>query len=143
MKTWLRIGLTIGLLAVMAAGCTPTEGGMLAVTEAWSRPAPAGGNGGVFFTIDNTTDAAERLLAAASEVAETVELHMSKTMGDTTSMKMQEFVDVPAGKTEFKPGGLHVMLINLSRDLKIGDTFEVTLTFEQAGKINIRVTVRE
>lgn len=142
MKTWLRIGLTIGLSAVMAAGCAPGDGS-LAVTDAWSRPAPAGGNGAVFFTIDNTSGADDRLLGAASDVAGAVEVHLTMMDGDSMSMQQQAFVDVPAGRTAFAPGGLHVMLIGLARDLQAADTFEVTLTFAQGGEMGIVVTVRE
>ena len=60
------------------------------------------------------------------------------------SMQPQESVPVPAqGTVEFKAGGLHVMLINLNRDLKVGDTFTVTLNFQNAGEITVDVTVKE
>ena len=60
------------------------------------------------------------------------------------SMQMQEAVTVPSGKTlEFKPGGLHVMLIRLNQDLKIGDTISLTLIFEKTGSRTIVVTVKE
>jgi copper(I)-binding protein len=50
---------------------------------------------------------------------------------------------VPAGgSVEMKPGGYHVMLLGLTRDLKLGDTVDVTLTFEQAGVMTIEAPVR-
>lgn len=56
---------------------------------------------------------------------------------------MQHNVLVSAGKTEFKPGGLHVMLIGLNNDLRVGDTFTVTLNFEMTGEQTLSVTVKE
>ena len=68
------------------------------------------------------------------------------TMPESQVMRMvkQENVPVPGGgKVEFAPGGLHVMLIGLNADLAVGDTIEVTLTFEKAGEITLQVPVKE
>jgi copper(I)-binding protein len=52
-------------------------------------------------------------------------------------------IEVPAGgSAELKPGGYHLMLIDLVADLKVGDTIELTLTFEKAGKITVKAEVR-
>ena len=60
-------------------------------------------------------------------------------------MKMvhQMNVPVPTGETVFKTGDLHVMLIGLKNDLNPGDTFTLTLSFENAGERILNVTVRE
>ena len=53
-------------------------------------------------------------------------------------------VDIPAGGTlELKPGGYHIMLINLKQELKVGDKIELTLTFEKAAPIVVTAEVRE
>ena len=60
-------------------------------------------------------------------------------------MMMREVrkIDVPAGhKVEMKPGGYHLMLLGLKRDLKAGETIGVTLEFEKAGKIPAIATIR-
>ncbi|MCK4899380.1 MAG: copper chaperone PCu(A)C, partial [Anaerolineales bacterium] len=52
-------------------------------------------------------------------------------------------VDVPArGQVELKPGGLHIMLIGLSRDLKAGDQVSLSLGFEKSGEIKVEAEVR-
>ena len=52
-------------------------------------------------------------------------------------------IEVPAGgSVELKPGGYHLMLLNLVADLKAGDTIELTLQFEKAGKITVKAEVR-
>ena len=61
-------------------------------------------------------------------------------------MSMQEVtaVDVPAGGTVMlEPGGYHVMLMQLAEPLVTGATFEVTLSFENAGDMTVSVEVRE
>jgi hypothetical protein len=130
----------LSLLFVLSlAACQP---GVLTVEEAWGRPGAAGDTSGVFFTIDNPS-AEDTLLSAVSDVAAAVEIHQTVMDGDIMRMEMQDSVVVPAGGLEFKPGGLHVMLIGLRQDLNPGDRFSLTLNFEQAGPIVLDVEVRQ
>jgi hypothetical protein len=84
-------------------------------------------------------------MIASSDVAENVELHMSMMHeDDAMTMEHQNSIPVPAnGSVEFKPGGLHVMLINLNQDLKTGDRFQITLQFQNAGELTIEAQVQE
>jgi copper(I)-binding protein len=60
------------------------------------------------------------------------------------SMEMQDAVQIPGrDQVEFKPGGLHVMLVDINRDLTIGDTISLTLHFQTAGDVTIDVSVEE
>lgn len=115
------------------------------VTEAWARPGFAGGNSAVYFIVQNPGREADTLLEASSPVAAIVELHIS-TMDSAGTMRMeqQEKVDIPPGvDVEFRPAGLHVMLINLLEDLQPGDTFEIVLSFENRGEITVPVEVHQ
>ena len=96
----------------------------------------------MFFVISNP-GSEDFLLSASSDVAGAVELH--KTIMEDGNMKMvqQMNVPVPTGETIFKPGDLHVMLIGLKNDLNPGNTFTVTLNFENAGEKTLDVVVRE
>ena len=104
-----------------------------------------GENGAAYFIIENGTKSDDMLLSASSDIAEATEIHMS--MADSNgvmSMNMQEMVEIPAkGTIEFKTGGLHVMFINLNRDLKVGDSFSLILNFKNAGSMTIEIPVRE
>jgi len=104
-----------------------------------------GSTGVVYLTLINEGREADRLISAASDVAETVEFHETKMEGDVMKMQpLPEGIEVPAGgQVELKPGGYHIMLINLKRDLKVGDRFTVTLEFEKSGTLNVEVEVRE
>jgi copper(I)-binding protein len=58
-------------------------------------------------------------------------------------MRQQESLDIPAGESvRLEPTGLHIMLINLTRDLSEGDTFEVQLEFEEHGSMTVTSTVQ-
>ncbi|MCS7011768.1 MAG: copper chaperone PCu(A)C [Anaerolineales bacterium] len=133
--------LVLILLLYLTACSRPAVN--LSIEEAWARPGMAGGNSAVYFVIENL-GMPDNLLAASSDVAKAVELHETVMEGDQMKMKHLHQVPIPAGeKTHFQPGGLHVMLIGLQRDLKVGDTFELTLTFQQAGDQTITVTVQQ
>ncbi len=129
------------VLAVLLVGCAAKS---LQVEQVWARPGLAAGNSAVYFVIDNPLSEADTLLSAATDVAASSELHMSKMNNTTMMMEPQENVPVAArSKVEFKPGGLHLMLVKLNADLKIGDTFQLTLNFEKAGAIVLDVPVKE
>jgi copper(I)-binding protein len=118
--------------------------GDLTVSDVWARPGIAEGNTGVFFVIDNPTGQDDRLLSAHSDTAQFVELHKTTMTDGVMQMSPQEFVEVPAGEQViFKPGDLHVMLIKLHSQLNVGDTFELTLVFENAGEVPLTITVQE
>ncbi len=69
----------------------------------------------------------------------------STTMGGgMMTMREVDRIEVPAGETVvFEPGGYHVMLLDLAEPLEVGDTVEVTLTFERAGDVVVTAEVRE
>lgn len=133
------------LLTVLLISACGGSSGNLTIQDAWARPASVGENGAAYFVIENGASSDDVLLSVSSEVASAAEVHMS--MGDANgvmSMQMQESVTVTGrGKLEFKPGGLHVMLIDLNRNLNIGDTFTLTLLFEKVGEISLQIKVKE
>jgi len=97
----------------------------------------------VYFTIKNNGKVADQLISASSDVAGSTEMHQSTLANGISSMKPVSAVDVPAGgSVSFDPGNYHVMLVGLHRDLNVGDHFDVTLTFKQAGVIKVPVEVR-
>ena len=127
-------------LALAACSIQPE----LTVSEVWARPGIAAGNTGVFFIIDNPTDQDDRLLSAASDVSQVVELHKTTMTDGVMQMTPQEYVTASAGEQViFQPGDLHVMLINLHEQINPGDSFALTLIFENAGEITLDVTVQE
>ena len=161
----------VGACSGSAATASPATGG-IAVTGAWVRNSTAmtGALAG-YFTITNGGATADTLLSASSPAAKTVQLHetvpvasmpapsgmggmaspaASPAMGSAMPssggvMTMVEVskVDVPAGATvEFKPGGYHLMLMDLAGTLTAGQTVDLTLVFAKAGSITVKAEVR-
>lgn len=132
------------LIVLLISACSRYSG-ELTIQDAWSRSARAGENGAAYFVIENGTADDDTLLSVSSEIASATEVHMSMADGNgVMSMQMQGSVPVPArNQVEFKPGALHVMFVNLTRELKIGNTFMLTLRFKNAGEMTVPVEVKE
>ena len=147
--------LIVVLITLTACGTAAPPGPKILVENAWARPAAASAmshNGmqgsettsAAYFNVINEGNEADVLIEASAEVAGKVEMHETRMEGDMAKMMPVPRVDVPArGRVEFKPLGLHLMLIGLSRDLNDGETFSVTLKFEKSGAIAIQVPIRE
>ena len=105
--------------------------------------APGQPTGGGFLKLTNKGES-DRLLSAHADVSAAVELHVMKMEGDVMRMRQVDAVDVPAGETvELKPGGLHIMFVDLKAPLKAGDSFPMTLKFERAGEVTVDVKVEK
>ncbi|MCS6938489.1 MAG: copper chaperone PCu(A)C [Roseiflexaceae bacterium] len=104
-----------------------------------------GANSAAYMVIRNTGNEPDKLIAASTDVAKTVELHTVVEEGGMMRMRQVEGgIDIPAkGEVVLKPGGFHVMLIGLTRDLNAGDKVQLTLTFEKAGQIPVTAEVRQ
>jgi copper(I)-binding protein len=149
--------------ASSTTGATGTEP---KVSEVWARQVMD--NGAVYMTITGGTEAdaltkaeAPSDIAGMTQIHETVMADSPSTsamagdsMGEEPStsmggsmgaMSMQEVdkVEIPAGEVvQLKPGGFHIMLMGMKKELKAGDTFDVTLTFEKAGTMKVTATVK-
>ena len=98
---------------------------------------------GAFMTIRNTGRQADRLLSVESDVAEVIETHTTEMRNGVAAMARIDGIDIPGLKTtELKPGGLHIMLIRLTRDLMPGDVVNLRLNFEVSGPIDVQAEVR-
>ncbi len=84
----------------------------------------------------------DKLLSASTPVAAVVELHSMSMDGNVMRMRQIAAVDLPAGQAvEWKPGGLHLMLMGLKQPRVVGSNFEMTLVFEKAGPVKVQVEV--
>jgi copper(I)-binding protein len=103
-----------------------------------------GASGAVFMMLHNNGTTDDRLIGARVDVAQKAELHTHK-MTDEGMMQMLEIeggVPMPAGEMHsFERGADHVMLMGLTRELKDGDSFPLTLIFESGAELSFDVTV--
>ena len=117
------------LVAGVAAGQSEPE-----VRGAWIRGTVAGQSStGAFMDITSAQDST--LVSAATPVARVAEVHQMAMVGDVMKMTPVPRLALPAGKTvELKPGGYHVMLMDLKRPLKTGEHVPLQLIFEGPDK---------
>jgi periplasmic copper chaperone A len=112
------------------------------VNEPWVRATVAQQSAtGAFMKIGSTE--ALRLVAARSPAARTVEIHEMAMVGDLMKMRAVTGIDLPAGgSVELKPGGYHVMLIDVTAPIAAGATVPITLVFEDAKQQRREVAVQ-
>jgi len=125
------------LLLMLLFASTPALA-QIQVEKPWARSTVPGAKvAGGYMVLRNAGPGADRLLSASSPVASKVELHVH--INDNGVMKMREVKSyaVPAkGSFELKPGGAHLMFIDIKRPFKEGEKLPVRLKFEKAGEIS-------
>ncbi|MCA0388017.1 MAG: copper chaperone PCu(A)C [Bacteroidetes bacterium] len=108
------------------------------VSSNWIRPNSKGTNTAVYAKITNKSDKADTLYAVESDLAKVTEIHESFDDNGKTGMRKVDFIVIPAKKTiELKPGGMHIMLIKLNKDIAKGKKYSLTYKFKRAGKVKV------
>jgi periplasmic copper chaperone A len=117
--------------------------GNLLIANARSQPTPPAVAVGVaYFSITNLGSRADRLVALSSPIASAVEMHATHEAHRVVEMRAVAALECPAGVTiKIEPGGLHVMLMGLTRPLIAGTTFDLSLQFRDAGIVALKVPV--
>lgn len=96
----------------------------------------------MYLTINNDGTQPDTLVSVSTGVAGRAEFHRQMADGAMVSMEPVAEVVIPGGEGKsLEPGGLHIMLQELTRAPAAGDTIEVILTFRRAGDIALRVPV--
>jgi copper(I)-binding protein len=161
--------LAIAAVTVSAcSGGTSSSSTGVTIRDPWARTSPmVSGAGAAYMVIENTGSAADALTGGSSDVATAVEVHETYAVepaastgtggmespkasdggmgmgGEMMGMRRIDRLDIPAGgSVDLKPGGYHIMLIGLTRELKAGEDLTVTLTFEKAGDVTLTIPVR-
>ena len=127
-------------LAAALLALTGTAHAQTTVKDAWVRGTVAQQkSSGAFMHITSPTGG--KLLEVSSPVAGVAEIHEMSMQGDMMRMRAVPALELPAGKAvELKPGGFHVMLMDLKQQLKPGDSVPLTLVVE--GKDGKRETLQ-
>ncbi|MBU3620937.1 copper chaperone PCu(A)C [Polynucleobacter sp. CS-Odin-A6] len=97
---------------------------------------------GGFMKIENKGSNADQLLSASSPVASEVQLHEMAMEGNVMKMRQVKDIAVPAGgAVELKPGGMHLMFMNIKAPLAAGETVPLKLKFAKAGEVEVKLPV--
>ena len=132
--------LTVSALLLAAAGSAFAQA--VKVENAWARATVPGQQGtGAFMTL--TAPEGARLVGASTPAAGVAEVHEMAMQGDVMKMRAVPALDLPAGQpVELKPGGYHLMLMDLRAPLTPGSTVPLTLLLRDARGAELRQEVR-
>jgi copper(I)-binding protein len=134
-------GMMMSPTAMAGMPMTPTP---MAGMGGMSGMDMAGVNSAAYLVLVNSGNLDDALVAAFADVADKTELHLSSMVDGVMKMTPVDEIPVPAGgRTELKPGGLHVMMIGLTRSLKPGDRILLALRFKNSGDQLIVAEVRQ
>ncbi|MFN2149517.1 MAG: copper chaperone PCu(A)C [Anaerolineales bacterium] len=100
-------------------------------------------NSAIYMQVQNGSQA-DALIGASSEAAQMVQIHQTVINADgVAEMKPQSRIELAPGEVlELKPGGYHIMLMDIFQPLLVGDSLDVTLLFEEAGEVHVQVPVK-
>ena len=131
-----------GWLAILALVAFPALA-QVEVEQPWARATPPGAKiAAGYMVLRNKSASADRLVGAATDAAARVETHVHLREGEIVRMREVKAYDVPAnGRFELKPGGAHLMFVDLKAPFKEGDRIPVVLKFEKAGEVRVEFHV--
>jgi copper(I)-binding protein len=118
--------------------------GDLKISQPWARATPGGVKVAAgYVTITNTGKTADKLTGGSATFSGTLELHdMTMTDGVMRMRQIEGGIELKPGATiALKPGGMHLMLMDLKQPLKQGEKLKGTLVFEKAGSVEIEFDV--
>ena len=134
MRAWL-IGLWFLALPAWA---------QVSAEQPWTRATPPGATVGAGFMVLKNAGPADRVLGASSPLAGRVEMHVTVREGDVMKMRQVQALELAAGgRLELKPGGAHLMLMNLKGPIRKGDKVPLTLKLEKGGELKLEMTAAE
>lgn len=135
--------LAAAAAAVISLPALAADG--IEIRDPYARAAsPTAMAGAAFMTIVNTTAEDDRLIAAATDAAQRVELHthIEDAEGVMRMVEVKDGFEIPAGgETVLQRGGMHVMMMGLTRPFVQGEAIDLTLTFEKAGEVTLTVPI--
>lgn len=155
-KSFLTLSITFLLISFLSCGNEsenqssesvqtfelPDDG--IEIENAWARPGSENGVSAIYMTILNGSSEPDTIVSISSPVAGLAEAHESYEREEgMMGMRPAENMTIPArGALSLEPGGIHVMLMQLNRELTEGDEVEFTVEFANAGEITVIATVQ-
>lgn len=141
-----RALLTAGVLATCALqacklqSAPPVE--RVQVRSAWARIADAGATSGAYLDLVNNDSVPLTLVSVTSDVSTNAEVHETMSQDGMSHMMARPTLTVAPGATlAMKPGGLHIMLIGVTRTLAAGDSISLALRFADSTTVSTRIPV--
>ena len=127
-------------LAAPAAQATDYDVGSIHISQPWSRATPKGASSGAaYMTITNNGKTPDRVSCVSSDASAECQIHtMTMDNGVMLMRPVEGGLEIKPGETvTLKPGGFHMMLLNLKHPLEQGNTVKATLKFDTAGTVDV------
>jgi copper(I)-binding protein len=139
-KTWFNRGLLVAAMATSSMAMAEVT-----VKDAYARAVPPGQmNSASFMMLKNDAEKSVSLVSGSSSGAKVVELHNHINENGVMKMRQVEKIEIPAnGMAHLQPGGLHVMLIGLKKDLMEGDNIDLNLEFSDGSSQELTIPVKK
>ena len=135
----------LNLAALLGLALAPQSAFAASAIDGWALASltQQSKNGAAYMIITNTSDKADALTSATSDIAKITEVH-EMSFDDKGVMRMEEVEKLaipPHSTVKLEPGGYHIMLMGLENPLEVGDIFDIILTFENNGQQILPVEV--
>ena len=141
----LGLAVVLTFAPAQSASAHDYKVGTLEINHPWSRTTPEGAKVAAgYFTVRNTGTTPDRLLTLTSDISGKAEIHEMavNAEGVMTMRPVEGGLEIPAGgEVALKPGGYHVMFMELKQAPKDGKRFKGSLTFEKAGTVEVEFAV--
>lgn len=135
--------LALGLLSFGALSGAKADDMRLMASGGWSRPTATAAMAGVVYVTVTDSGAPTTLVSVSTPIAAQAQMHQSLMQNGMMEMLPVTSLPIAPGKPiSFSPGGYHIMLTGLTKPLSPGQTFPLTLTFADGGKVTTTVTVQ-
>jgi len=131
------------LIALLCFAAAPALA-QVQVVKAWTRATPPGASVAAgYLLLKNNAASADRLVSVSSPAAARVETHVTVRDGSISRMREVKGYDIPAGASlELKPGGAHLMFVDMKAPFKQGAKIAATLRFQRAGEVKAEFEVQ-
>lgn len=132
-----------GLFFSTSAGAQQASTDSLEISNGFARATAGKAKAGAAFMTITSKGDADKLVGFLTPACNRPELHTHIDNNGVMQMRQVEVIDVPAGGVaELKPGGLHLMMIDLNTQLIQGETLDITLVFETAGEVAVTLPIK-
>ena len=147
MKTNNLLCIVLMFVGLMSLNCAYAEESNknIIVRQVWVRAMPPSQKTtAAYMTIENHSDKELILESASTDVAAATEIHQMSHAGGMMRMKMLKNLKIPAnGQVVFESEGVHLMLINLKKNINKGDIIAIVLNFSDGSRLTVDADVRD
>jgi periplasmic copper chaperone A len=134
------LALAAAQLAAVGARAADYDVGSIHISQPWARATPKGAaSGAAYMTITNNGKTPDKVSCVSSDAAAECQIHsMTMNNGVMQMRPVEGGLEIKPGETVMlKPGGFHMMLVNLKHPLEQGNTMKATLKFDSAGTVDV------